>query len=166
MTTPRIDTLRINALVNALLAPGATFDSDTARELRDSIPDEPRRTFRASYYSSRPRGSVEGLTNLGRVSASEDSETSWDSAASRGVCAGRWRVVRNGDTVTIEPRFNDTAIDESPCYALRFRQNGRVEFRRSKPRVVRIPLWLFFRRGSLNFGLTRMVHYKSEGFPQ
>jgi len=111
----RIDTWRLSAIVNELTAECDSFDPEIARELFDSLPEEKSSRVQVSLTSTTTTPTAQGETNAGPASFEETEEKNFRFGYSKGTYAGKWRVTKEADSVTIEPKFHN---DDKEFYKL------------------------------------------------
>lgn len=138
-----IDTWRLSAILNELTAEEDTFDPDLARELYNALPDEKSSMVKLSVNSTTTTPSAMAETNAGPVSLDETTEKNIRLGYSKGTYAGKWRVTKEKDIITIEPKFHN---DDKEFYQLVFGKRGLIEFKISKYHTVSFIITVSFVR--------------------
>lgn len=154
-----IDMLRLNYIVSELLAPGDAFDPELASELRAAVPVEPRRWFSIFGQSTSAGYGTSGHTDhQGNVTVDDYQTKRFSFNRSAGLCVGKWRVVRDPYTLTIEDRNADTKESDDPWFQLVF-SHGRVNFFQLTP----VPRTVSFLGVSIRIVTCKRRRFKDEG---
>ena len=139
----RIDTWRLSAIVNELTAECDSFDPEIARELFDSLPEEKSSRVQVSLTSTTTTPTAQGETNAGPASFEETEEKNFRFGYSKGTYAGKWRVTKEADSVTIEPKLHN---DDKEFYKLIFEKSGNIKFMISHYYTISFGITLSFVR--------------------
>lgn len=164
--TMGIDMFRVNALIDLLLWEGIDFDPEIACELFEMLPEERVSRFQFRLTRDYDDNGVEGLTNIGRVSAAgEDEKTTISFGRSTGTWIGKWRIIRTARGLVIEPRFlADISEDgRGEYFVLPFKRGKPQSLYKSALSRISIPIPFI---GSIEFSFYRLVKWKSPAVPR
>lgn len=163
--TMGIDMFRVNALIDLLLWEGIDFDPEIACELFEMLPEERTSRFQFRLTREYDDNVVEGLTNIGTVSAGGEEEKTISFGRSTGTWIGKWRIIRTARGLVIEPRFlADISEDgRGEYFVLPFKRGKPQSLYKSALSRISIPIPFI---GSIEFSFYRLVKWKSPAVPR
>lgn len=145
------DLLVLNALLNALMAEGDTFDPGVALELFASVPEQKVSCIPVRFSS---RTQHEGAPYFDEI---EEKILSIGAGHRyRGLVVGKWLLTRQGLELFIDP---DLPLGMGVYYVLQFKKGTCRSFLEAHPVTVSIPL--FFNSARLRFGWYRFRTWKT-----
>jgi hypothetical protein len=159
-----IDMFRVNALIDLLLWEGSDFDPEIACELFEMLPQERTSRFQFRLTRDCDDGGVEGLTNLGTVSASEEERKTISFGRSTGTWIGKWRIIRTARELVIEPRFLAEISEDGrgEYFVLPFKRGKPQSLYKSVLSQFSIPIPFV---GAIEFSFYHLVKWKSPAVP-